>query len=64
MTATAQIRAAQERLAYSVASAAPLRIDPIGGLTGHYGVARMTARQAIQELRTEGRVVAEQGRGV
>jgi len=33
-------------------------------LTGHYGVARMTARQAIQELRTEGRVIAEQGRGV
>lgn len=33
-------------------------------LKDHYGVARMTARQAIQELRTEGRVVAEQGRGV
>jgi GntR family transcriptional regulator len=33
-------------------------------LTGHYGVARMTARQAIQELRAEGRVIAEQGRGV
>jgi GntR family transcriptional regulator len=33
-------------------------------LTAHYGVARITARQAIQELRTEGRVVAEQGRGV
>jgi GntR family transcriptional regulator len=33
-------------------------------LTQHYGVARMTARQAIQELRTEGRVVAEHGRGV
>src|SRR5688572_24959211 len=33
-------------------------------LTRHYSVARMTARQAIQELRTEGRVVAEQGRGV
>lgn len=33
-------------------------------LTGHYGVARMTARQAIQELRTEGRVVAEHGKGV
>ena len=30
----------------------------------HYDVARMTARQAIQELRAEGRVVAEQGRGV
>jgi GntR family transcriptional regulator len=33
-------------------------------LTKHYSVARMTARQAIQELRTEGRVVAEHGRGV
>jgi GntR family transcriptional regulator len=33
-------------------------------LTGHYGVARMTARQAIQELRNEGRVVSEHGRGV
>lgn len=33
-------------------------------LMAHYAVARMTARQAIQELRSEGRVVAEQGRGV
>lgn len=33
-------------------------------LTRHYSVARMTARQAIQELRTEGLVVAEHGRGV
>lgn len=33
-------------------------------LMDHYDVARMTARQAIQELRSEGRVVAEQGRGV
>lgn len=33
-------------------------------LMAHYNVARMTARQAIQELRAEGRVVAEQGRGV
>jgi GntR family transcriptional regulator len=33
-------------------------------LVQHYGVARMTARQAIQELRTEGLVVAEHGRGV
>ena len=32
-------------------------------LIEHYAVARMTARQAIQELRNEGRVVAEQGRG-
>lgn len=33
-------------------------------LMEHYEVARMTVRQAIQELRSEGRVVAEQGRGV
>lgn len=33
-------------------------------LMAHYHVARMTARQAIQELRGEGRVVSEQGRGV
>jgi GntR family transcriptional regulator len=33
-------------------------------LVERYGVARMTARQAIQELRTEGLVVAEHGRGV
>ena len=32
-------------------------------LIEHYGVARMTVRQAIQELRNEGRVVAEHGRG-
>jgi GntR family transcriptional regulator len=33
-------------------------------LMRHYDVARMTVRQAIRELRTEGRVIAEQGRGV
>ncbi|WP_240776755.1 GntR family transcriptional regulator [Nonomuraea basaltis] len=33
-------------------------------LMGHYGVARMTVRNAIQELTTEGLVVAEHGRGV
>ena len=33
-------------------------------LIRHYHVARMTARQAVQELRGEGRVVSEQGRGV
>lgn len=32
-------------------------------LIEHYGVARMTVRQALQELRNEGRVVAEHGRG-
>lgn len=33
-------------------------------LINHFGVARMTARQAIQELRGEGLVIAEHGRGV
>jgi GntR family transcriptional regulator len=33
-------------------------------LIEHFNVARMTARQAIQELRGEGLVVAEHGRGV
>ncbi len=33
-------------------------------LVSHYGVARMTVRQAIQQLRAEGLVVAEHGRGV
>jgi GntR family transcriptional regulator len=40
------------------------RLPSEAELKEHYGVARMTARQAIQELRTEGRVVAEHGRGV
>ncbi|MBB5154040.1 GntR family transcriptional regulator [Saccharopolyspora phatthalungensis] len=33
-------------------------------LIEHYAVARMTVRQAIQELRNEGLVVAEHGKGV
>ena len=33
-------------------------------LIQHFGVARMTVRQAIQELRGEGLVVAEHGKGV
>lgn len=40
------------------------RLPSEAELMRHYRVARMTARQAIQELRAEGRVVAEQGRGV
>ena len=33
-------------------------------LMEHYNVARMTVRQAIQELKAEGHVVSEHGRGV
>ncbi|MEV0314542.1 GntR family transcriptional regulator [Nonomuraea fuscirosea] len=33
-------------------------------LMEHYGVARMTVRQAVQELKSEGLAVAEHGRGV
>lgn len=33
-------------------------------LIAHYGVARMTVRNALQRLQTEGLVVAEHGRGV
>jgi GntR family transcriptional regulator len=40
------------------------RLPSEAELRQHYNVARMTARQAIQELRSEGRVVAEHGRGV
>jgi GntR family transcriptional regulator len=40
------------------------RLPSEAALMKHYQVARMTARQAIQELRSEGRVVSEQGRGV
>lgn len=40
------------------------RLPSEATLMAHYHVARMTARQAIQELRGEGTVVSEQGRGV
>lgn len=40
------------------------RLPSEAALIEHYQVARMTARQAIGELRAEGRVVAEQGKGV
>jgi len=40
------------------------RLPSESHLMQYYDVARMTVRQAVQELRNEGRVVAEQGRGV
>lgn len=40
------------------------RLPSEAELTQHFGVARMTARQAIQELKTEGLVMSEHGRGV
>lgn len=40
------------------------RLPSEAALMKHYQVARMTARQAIQELRSEGKVISEQGRGV
>lgn len=40
------------------------RLPSEAELVERYGVARMTARQAIHELKTEGLVVSEHGRGV
>jgi GntR family transcriptional regulator len=40
------------------------RLPSESELTGFYGVARMTVRQAVQELKSEGLVTAEHGRGV
>jgi GntR family transcriptional regulator len=40
------------------------RLPSEAELIKHFGVARMTVRQAMQELRSEGLVVAEHGRGV
>ncbi|MFC5751138.1 GntR family transcriptional regulator [Actinomadura rugatobispora] len=40
------------------------RVPSEARLMEHYGVARMTVRQALQVLRSEGLVVAEHGRGV
>ncbi|TDD06647.1 GntR family transcriptional regulator [Saccharopolyspora terrae] len=40
------------------------RIPSEAALIEHYGVARMTVRQALQELRGEGLVFAEHGKGV
>jgi GntR family transcriptional regulator len=40
------------------------RLPSEAELIEHFGVARMTVRQAVQELRGEGLVVSEHGRGV
>ncbi len=40
------------------------RLPSEAALIDHFGVARMTVRQAVQELRSEGLVVSEHGRGV
>lgn len=44
--------------------AAGAKLPSEAQLIDHYGVARMTVRQALQELRGEGLVVAEHGKGV
>lgn len=44
--------------------AAEERLPSEAALIDHFGVARMTVRQAIQELRSEGLVISEHGRGV
>ncbi|MBS4727538.1 GntR family transcriptional regulator [Mycobacterium sp. SM1] len=44
--------------------AAGERLPSEAALIEHFGVARMTVRQAVQELRSEGLVVSEHGRGV
>jgi GntR family transcriptional regulator len=40
------------------------RVPSEAELIEHYGVARMTVRQAVAELKAEGLVIAEHGRGV
>jgi len=40
------------------------RLPSEAALIEHFGVARMTVRQAVQELRSEGLVISEHGRGV
>lgn len=55
-----QLRAEMDRGALRPGDRLPSESE----LIRHYDVARMTVRQAMQELRAEGRVLAEQGRGV
>jgi GntR family transcriptional regulator len=40
------------------------RLPSEAALINHFGVARMTVRQAVQELRAEGLAISEHGRGV
>jgi GntR family transcriptional regulator len=40
------------------------RLPSESALIDHFGVARMTVRQAVQDLRSEGLVISEHGRGV
>ncbi|MGW5053149.1 GntR family transcriptional regulator [Actinokineospora sp. NPDC004072] len=59
-----QIAAALRRLISSGRLPAGEKLPSEAELIAHYGVARMTVRQALQELRGEGLVVAEHGKGV
>ncbi|MEN3225171.1 MULTISPECIES: GntR family transcriptional regulator [Mycolicibacterium] len=56
----AVLRAAIESHQFAAGERLPSEAD----LIEHFGVARMTVRQAVQELRGEGLVVSEHGRGV
>src|ERR1700761_6785323 len=40
------------------------RLPSEAALIEHFGVARMTVRQAVNELRSEGLVISQHGRGV
>ncbi|ORB76599.1 GntR family transcriptional regulator, partial [Mycobacterium timonense] len=40
------------------------RLPSEAELIEHFGVARMTVRQAVQELRSDGLVISQHGRGV
>jgi GntR family transcriptional regulator len=57
--------AAMLRDAISTDALAPgEKLPSEAALIEHFGVARMTVRQALQELRGEGLIIAEHGRGV
>lgn len=59
-----QIAAELRRLITSGRLTPGAKLPSESELIEHYGVARMTVRQAMQELRGEGLVVAEHGKGV